>query len=403
MTTTTKRRLVAYLLWGLMLLGLGFGLVVSSLSDTADDLAPGALLVAIAAAYSTAGLMVALRVSNHRIGWLYLVGGLLASVYVAAVTYSEAALEHRWVGLELATWANQSVYFPMVLCLVALPLLLFPDGRVPSPGWRWVLWTVVAMAALAVIAPTVTPAYVDTDHGIVVNNPFGGIDHADVVFDSAVFNGFGIILIAVSLVAPAAAMVYRFRRSTGVERQQLKWLAYSATVAGVGLAGYYVLDLLFDEMPAVGDLLVSIALLGVLGIPVATALAIVHYRLFDIDHLISRTISYGLLIGLLAAVYVAGVFLLGSLPFQHGGLPVAASTLVAAALFNPFRRRLHAVIDRRFSRSGYDSQQVMDDFSQRVMNQVEMEAIVGDLIAVVRQTVVPATSAIWIRPTAPVP
>ena len=228
-----------------------------------------------------------------------------------------------------------------------------------------------------------------------VDNPVG-IDAAAVISESTAVTVVGGILLLLSLLAPAAAMVYRFHRSKGVERLQLKWLALSATLAGVGLAIFYTAQQWVPESSPWLQLLAGVALAGVLGIPITAGIAITRNHLYEIDRLISRSISYGLLVGLLGAVYILGVFLLGSLAFK-GEIQVAVSTLVVAALFNPLRRRLHDLLDRRFSRSSYSSPEVIDGFSHLIRDEIDVDTLVGDLLGVVDETMAPAQRAIWIR------
>ncbi len=358
----------------------------------------GPALVLIELTFATVGLMLLLKVPGNRIGWTFSIGGLLAAVWVTTQTYFEAAKLNGWPGIGFVAWLNFAVYFPMILCLVAVPLLLFPDGEVPSRGWRWVWWPIVMVALLAVVSTTLQPEFTEQEARVVtyrVANPMG-VEAAGRVLESTAISALGALLIVVSLLAPAAAMVYRIRRSKGVERLQLKWLAISASFAGLGLAFYYTVQQWVPESSLLLQVVLVVALIGVLGIPVTAGVAITRYRLYDIDRLISRTISYGLLVGLLGAVYVLAVFLLGSLPFE-GQIPVALSTLVVAALFSPLRRRLQELLDRRFSRTAYTSQAVIDDFSRLIRDEIDVDSLLEDLLGVVDATVAPVGRAVWVR------
>lgn len=185
-----------------------------------------------------------------------------------------------------------------------------------------------------------------------------------------------------------------------MERLQVKWLAYSAAIAAVGLSIIYIAEEVGSGPPPVVLTVVTVpALLGVLGIPITTGVAIVRYRLYDIDRLISRTLTYGLVIALLAGVYVLGVFVLGTMLPGEDGVSVALSTLAVAALFNPLRRRVHNAIDRRFNREHYDAQAVVDELSDSLRDEVDMASLEDELLEVVDTTVQPVSAALWIRDT----
>lgn len=394
-----KGRIPAYMLWGLAVLGIGTGVAISIVGGSPSHGGVAApVSMSIVLTFATVGLLLNIKVPSNRIGWVFLVGGALGGVWVAATTYTEQALVLGWAGLGYAVTASQGVYFPWILSLVALPLLLFPDGQVPTPRWRWVYWYVLGFAGFMAFAsgvPLERSMELPDGSVIVVENPIGieGWPHKPPdAFVPILLAG-----LAFSLLGPAAAMIARFRRSTGVESLQLKWMAYSAGVAGLALPVFYSFEALASEVPLGIQVVSVVGLLGVLGIPISAGTAITRYRLYDIDRLISRTISYALLVGLLTSVYALGVFVLGDLlPFQ-GGVPVAVSTLAAAALFNPLRLRLHELIDRRFSRTDYDMERVLAEFGSRVSEEVDSNTLIIELLEVVEETMVPAGSAVWIR------
>ncbi len=396
MLNISRRKLIAFTCWVATLMLMVTSLIIAVRGGVAED-GPAVFLL-IVLCFATVGLMLIMKVPDNRMGWIFSLGGLLAAIWMITQTYYETARVNGWPGVGYAVWLSQAVYFPMILCLVALPLLLFPDGEVPSRGWRWVWWVVSTMAVSAVVLITIQPEHTEEVAGEIVyrvDNPLG-IEGAAGFLESTAMTVFAGTLLALSLLAPAAAMVYRFRRSKAVERLQLKWLAFSATLAGVGLAGLYIAQLWVSEPSPWLDLLTTVALAGVLGIPVTAGVAITRYHLYDVDRLISRTISYGLLAFLLGAVYFLGVFLLGGLAFK-GEIQIAVSTLVVAALFNPMRRRLHDLLDRRFSRSAYSPPEVIDGFSLLIRDELDVNTLVGDLLGVVDDTVAPAQRAIWIR------
>jgi hypothetical protein len=399
MLKSSRRKLIAFTCWVTTLVFVVASVTTAMMGAGVENSDPtGPLLMAIVLSFATVGLMLVLKVPDNRMGWIFSIGGLLATTWATAETYYEAAKLNGWSGIGYAAWISQAVYFPMIFCIVALPLLLFPDGEVPSRGWRWVWWLVVSMSGLIVVTSTIQSEFTEEVAGEIVfrvDNPVG-IAPSSGFLDSAALNVVFGILLALCLLAPAAAMVYRFHRSKGVERLQLKWLALSAILAGVGLAVFYTAQQWVPEESPWLQLLAGVALTGVLGIPITAGIAITRYHLYDIDRLISRTISYGLLVGLLGAVYILGVFLLGSLAFK-GEIQVAVSTFVVAALFNPLRRRLHNLLDRRFSRSSYSSPEVIDGFSHLIRDEIDVDTLVGDLLGVVDETFAPAQRAVWIR------
>lgn len=387
----TAKRWLAVAMW-LALLAATAAYVLLLLNDPEGILdRTGIFLNVIALVFGTTGLVLVRRVPGNRIGWIYLAAGVFGGLTVASFTYPGVAVAKGWpLAVEVAV-ISDVVYFPWILTMVSLPALLFPDGKLPSPRWRWVARAIVALYVLILLSGPVYPT--------ITNDVFAGepnpwaVDALVPFFQSAVWSVMGMSLLAVSLLGPVVALLLRFRRSVGVERLQLKWLALSASVAVVGLGLTYALG---GEGEGWLSVITVIGFIGVLSIPVTTGMAIVRYRLYEIDRLISRTLTYGLLAGLLAAVYAAGVFLVGTLAFDDG-IGVALSTLAVAALVNPLRKQLQARIDRRFSRTGYDAEEVLDAFSRSVADQVDVDTLVDDLLEVVDETVVPEGAAVWVR------
>jgi hypothetical protein len=271
------------------------------------------------------------------------------------------------------------------LSLAGFVLLLTPSGTLPSPGWRW--WARLAAAAPVVM---VLGAAVQPDP---LGNPLVVPALARPLLVPA-FAGAAIILLA--LPVGAGSLLVRFRRARGVERQQLRWLAYAATMATglllVALAGAFLLGR--DEL-----VLVSLAL-GVALLPLATGASILRYRLYDLDRIISRTLAYGLLTVLLGGGYAALVLALGQLPGHRSSLVVAGTTLVVAALFQPARRRVQRAVDRRFNRRRYDAGRTIEAFSARLRQQVDLDELTAELLVVADRAVEPTTVALWLRPAA---
>jgi hypothetical protein len=343
------------------------------------------------------GALIAARRPELPIGWLFCVAGLIGIVEGIAARYAVHELVSApgspWGGV--AAWLSAALWYPNTALLV-LAGLLFPSGRPPSPRWWGVAWLLAIGGLLAVAS-------------ILMLWPFRGLEllaaspgSPRAPLATALMNAATLVLVAAAAAA-AVALVVRFRRARGVERQQIKWLTSAGAVAVVGL----LLSLLPSAV-GVGSLpdplrLAGIVLMagGVLGIPVAVGVAILRYRLYDIDRLINRTLVYGLLTALLGALY-AGVVLVGGQLF--GGVDakpppwaVAGATLAAAALFQPVRRRLQAMVDRRFNRRRYHAAQTIEAFSARLRQQVDLDSLTAELLAVVDQTMEPTQVSLWLR------
>src|SRR5215216_1618747 len=267
--------------------------------------------------------------------------------------------------------------------LVFTPLL-FPDGRPPSPPWRLVAWLTGAVTALVAALAAVQPA-IELDDGHVVDNPIGVAGVGDPE-ESLLSVALGLLVLAA-----VASLVVRFRRSRGEERLQLKWFTYAGALLPLVLLG--------DFLPSsASNVLFAV---GISFLPVAAGIAILRYRLYEIDRLINRTLVYGLLTVLLAGVYAGLVLVLGELSGGlAGGTPswvVAGATLAVAALFQPARRRVQAVVDRRFNRRRYDAARTVEGFAVRLRDQVDLQALHHELLAVVDQTVAPTRASLWLR------
>jgi hypothetical protein len=262
-------------------------------------------------------------------------------------------------------------------------LLVFPDGRLPSPRWRWAAWLAGAGVAVMTLGMAASTLGDPVRIALSEEEP-GGLP--GLVLDVSV------IAAAASFLAALVSLAQRWRRARGNEREQLKWVAFAA---GLALVANIVLQIF--QLPGLG-------LVGVMLVPVGAAVAILRYRLYDIDRIISRTLGYGLLTALLGLVYVAGVFVFGRLLNPGGkpsGLAVAASTLAVAALFQPARRRVQAAVDRRFNRARYDAARTVAAFSARLRDQIDLDTLSTELLAVVDQTMEPTQVSFWLRPPPP--
>jgi hypothetical protein len=345
------------------------------------------LLLAFAAFMGVGALVVAHRPGN-AIGWVFSAIGLLAVTGAMAEEYAAYAVRARpgvLPGGVVAGWYAGWAWYPTVVLVVIFTPLLFPDGRPPSPPWRLVAWLAGAGTAATIALAAVQPT-IELDDGQVVDNPIGvaGIaDPEDGILDA---------LLGLLVVAAVVSLVVRFRRSRGDERLQLKWFTYASALLPLVLLGDFLPDAVNSVLFAVG-----ISLL-----PVAAGIAVLRYRLYEIDRLINRTLVYGLLTALLAGVYAGLVLVLGRLFGELGGRPpswaVAGATLAVATLFQPARRRIQQAVDRRFNRRRYDAARTVEAFSARLRDQVDLATLSDELLAVVDQTMQPTRASLWLRP-----
>jgi hypothetical protein len=340
---------------------------------------------------STVGAVLASRRPRHPVGWLLLTLGLSMAVGGVIAGYLPYTVIVRPGGLGGAALLAR-IYAPLTnlaLAALGLVLLLTPTGSAPSPGWRrWGFASAAAMAALAVAA-TVAPGSVDAPtlavEGPVGPRAFGGA--------LEVVNQLALVVAILIILGGAGSLVTRFRRARGVERQQLRWLALAAALTGVAMLATAVLV-------AVGDLALAgwSSVLGTVFLPLATGAAILRYRLYDLDRIVSRTLAYGLLTLLLGGGYAAVVLGLGRLVGHDSSLVVAAATLAVAAIFRPARRRLQAAVDRRFNRRRHDAGRIIERFGSHLRDQVDLDTLTAELLTVAEQTMQPTRASLWLRP-----
>jgi hypothetical protein len=337
-------------------------------------------------------LIVAHRPGN-AIGWLFSASALLAFTGQLAGLYAIYASVTRpgsLPGATLAAWYGSWPWFLVLALTLIFTPLLFPTGRLLSPRWRLVAW-LAGVTTAVLTALTSLQTNLDISAGQVIANPIGvaavGNPEKSPIVPAL------IILLVVLAAAAFGSLVLRFRRSRGEERQQLKWFTYAAALVPLSVIG--------DSLPAVvGDLAndVPIVLL-----PVAAGIAILRHRLYDIDRLFNRTLVYGLLTALLGGVYAGVVLILGQLFGGIGDSPpswvIASATLAAAALFQPARHRIQVAVDRRFNRRRYNTATTIQAFSTRLRDQIELDTLTAELLAVVDQTVEPTQVSLWLRPT----
>jgi hypothetical protein len=346
--------------------------------------------------FGSVGALLVTRVPGNAIGPVFCMAGvglplsMLGSAYARYGVFVAADQPH---GVRLAVLLDD-VLGPPCFGLLAIALLLFPTGCLPSRRWRPALWLAVAGTVAIALGYTFRPGGGDAPFES-VSNPLG-IHGAFEPMDA--LTGLGWLLMGLGVLLAAAAMIGRLRRSSGFERQQLKWIAYAAGLVGVVVA----LDeaSYFANLAGIHTLRDTLLGLGLAAFPLAAGIAILRYRLYDIDVVINRTLVYGSLTATLALVYVGSVLLLQLAlgPITSGSsLAVAVSTLGVAALFRPARSRIQAIVDRRFYRRKYDAARTLEEFSARMREQVDLDALGGELRAVVSNTMQPAHVSVWLR------
>jgi hypothetical protein len=380
----------AWVLWTFSAAGIGLGVALQLRGGRIADL-QGLTFVLAFSAYAMVGAVVASRRPRNPIGWVFLSVGVLTAIGSVGETYAEAAFSRPGPlspAALLAAWTQTWFWYPLLVTATFVPLLLFPSG-LPSRRWRPVLWllmvSVTSVTVLSALSSTLEAA------GRTVPNPIGlSSMTATDIEESLLFQLFGILLTAL-MAASVVSLILRFRRSRGAERQQLKWFVYSAVLVGLSLVASITIPA-YERSPLAG-LVFGFAIWL---IPISCGIAIMRYRLYDIDRIINRTIVYGVLTVLLAGVYVGTVVGLGTL-VGESTLLVAASTLLVAALFRPARRRVQDVIDRRFYRSKYDAARTLEAFTARLREEVDLDSLTGDLVEVVRDTMHPTRASLWLR------
>jgi hypothetical protein len=407
-TTSTPRRTnrtwphfapgLAWSLWGLAILLAGAAVALRAANHgMRSELLPGVLLVP---GFGTVGAVVASRRSTHPIGWLFLAVSLVSAVAVVSVEWAVYTIVTAPGLLPGGVWVTWVAYWiwPVDLAAISFLVLLLPTGRLPSPRWRPIGWLLGAAWGLLILGNMF--AGESNMKGIGVANPIG----LELTYWPFLA---GFVLAAVALPAVALAPFLRLRRASGVERQQLKWPALVVTVTVLlGLLGFQTLGVGPVLPSPLAEAALILAVAGVtIGVPVAVGLAILRHRLYDIDHIINRTLVYGLLTALLGVVYAGVVLVLGQLFGGIGAEPpswaVAGATLAVAALFQPARRRIQTLVDRRFNRRKYNAAKTIEAYSVRLRDQLDLDTLSTELLAVVEQTMEPTRVSLWLRASAP--
>jgi hypothetical protein len=351
------------------------------------------LFRSMALTFLTVGAFVASRRPGNPIGWILCGTGFLTSVRTFAEAYADFGVWGRpglLPGVEYMAWLASWMGVPVVFSGAALLLLVFPDGRLLDRAWWAVVW--MALGGAALVAPSMALDPYPTLNLHPIPNPFAfeGSVYDDII---GPLGSLGITLLIVSLVCAGVSILVRVDKGSRVERQQIKWLAYSFALMIVGIAflgvGFWAMLLIVAAFNF---------------FPIAVGIAVLRYRLFDIDVIINRTLVYGGLTATLGLVYFGGVTL-SEMIFraftsreEQPQLAIVITTLIIAALFTPVRRRIQGFIDRSFYRKKYDAAKTLEGFSTKLRDETDLEALRGDLVGVVRETMQPSHVSLWLRP-----
>ena len=355
-------------------------------------------------AFPIVGALIASRRPGNPIGWICLAAGIFWMLAIGTGFYGLYGLVMKPGSIpfpaaigSLTEW----LWAPALGLLGIYLILLFPDGRLTSRRWRSLAWLSGAVIFSVCAGSALTPGRLPDLGG--VRNPFGLEDHPWVEDATDAI----LVLLPLCILASAVSLILRFRRSRGEVREQIKWIAFAASVVGVGFSFFMIGGLLGEDTaggvrPLWQKLVEDAVTLSFAGVPMAVGFAVLKYRLYDIEVLINRTLVYGLLTMMLALVYLGGVGVLQTLfrtlAGQGSQLAVVASTLAIAALFNPLRRRVQTFIDRRFYRRKYDAAKTLSDFGAKLRDETDLDRLGEDLVGVVTGTMQPAHVSLWLRP-----
>jgi hypothetical protein len=360
------------------------------------------IILLLPVSFSAVGAAIALRQPTNAIGWVCLGIGLVLMLSFAGDpygSYGRITNSAPLPGAEFLAWLQNWTWIPAIGTIGTFLLLLFPDGRLLSPRWRAVAWLSAAVIVLTSLGEAFRPGPLTSAPS--VKNPYGiGVaEHVPL----RVAGGMNALL-GLCFLAAAVSVVLRLRRARGRQRLQMKWFAFAsgllAVLLGLALAGELLAGLLGFERLLGLRLLEDAVSASAVGLPVAIAIAVLKHDLYEIDVVINRTLVYGALMAVLAAVYFGIVVVLQQAfdPITQGSdLAIAASTLAVAALFRPLRTRLQEFIDHRFYRRKYDAEKTLEAFSARLREEIDLDTLSDELLAVVDQTMQPSRVSLWLR------
>ena len=372
--------------WGLWLVTIVVALGL--ISDLDDGVAIFIAYTLFILAFATVGALVASRRPRNPLGWILLAAGLS---YVLGGTSEQAVEDGVTGGLEtLLAWIGTWIWIAGIAPVATFGLLLFPDGRLPSPRWRPVARLAAGALAAVVTGLALTPGRLANT---AIENPVG-LEAAPWLPRG--LGTAGAVALIAALAGSIASLRARYRAAGADERMQLKWLLYAAALVGANVAVSVPVEMLVGD--SVANVTNAITTMTTAAVPVAMGIAILRHRLYDVDVVINRTLVYGALTATLAAGYLGGVLLAQVVIGAESGLAVAISTLAVAALFRPARARIQEAVDRRFYRRRYDAARTLEAFGARLRDEVELDLVAADLRAVARDTVQPTHVSLWLRP-----
>jgi hypothetical protein len=388
----------AWLSW-LVFLALATLTFLLKLQDQPSAWPSNLLSLLVLLAFATTGALIASLRPQNPVGWLFcsstlcwILGVLLEEYAVYSLFTAPGALPAGAIAGIVGEWLSGLGWFLMITVL----LLIFPDGHLPSQRWRLLVWVITGLLVADTVVQLLAPNASDADIRLAgIPNPLG-IQAVAGLFNQ--LSGFIPLALFACAIPCIIAVIQRFRQARGVERQQLKWFAFGTSLSVLMILTIIVLVFATPT----GDAPSSLFYLAVVSIPISAAIAILRYRLYDIDELINRTLVYGLLSATLLLIYLLLVFggqhLLSSFLDPSNGVVLVASTLVVAALFQPLRVRVQQLVDRRFYRSKYDAAQVAGRFGETLRQEVNLDQLCEHLVEVVQETVQPTNLSLWLRP-----
>lgn len=387
--------------WGLCAVALGGEAVGAFVQDAIGHGNEQGLVEHIAlmvgfSSFPVVGAVIASRQPSNAIGWIFLLVGLGVGLLLPATEYAYLGLVKEpgeWPGVTIAAWFEGWLWYPGLMAIPTLGLLLFPNGRPPSPRWNWVKWSSIAVIACftggAMFQSVLAGGGNNEGEQYSIDNPLGFLPFEDA---EQALSPIFLVLFPLMLLS-VASLIVRYRRAGAEQRQQLKLLMVAAVT--------FALAVILGDLFGLPGIIFSLTLWM---IPAAVGVAILKYRLYDVDLVINRTLVYGALTAILILFYLGIVFVLQQLMSgvtQDSDLAVAASTLAVAAVFRPLRSKVQGFIDRRFYRRKYNAQLTLENFSSRLRDDVDLQHLAHDLADVVRETMQPTQVSVWLRNVRP--
>ena len=388
----------AWVAWACFMAVSAAAVIVHLVYAPLEDARTNVSALAAFAVFATVGVLVMARRPGHPIGWIYAIGSIAAAV--GSLCDALTRLGRDIPLAPLVWWGGAVLGVVPLLVLIPLPLLFFPSGNLPSRRWRPLLWTAVAAIAAVGSYPAFSSAWF-------TDGPANPVAIAGAKSLLQGLNSLGLFALVVVTVTAIVSLFRHFRRASGAEREQLKWLAWAGVwtivlifMAGPGTYGiFYRIEVLQPVLFFLSPFFFS---LGLAVIPLSMAFAILRFRLWDIDRIVSRTVAYAIITSLLAGIYALAVLGPTSL-VGRGDTPdwvIAGATLVVAALFQPVRRRVQRIVDRRFNRERYDAAGAVDTFTRRLRDEIDIDTLSVDLQTLVHHTMEPDHVSLWMRPRA---